>query len=87
MLAKARSIDGFENMSQQQLENTFTAPFTSKPLLKPVPKPKKHTPTTGTRHKNLHLHLLQNLKKHAPTTYSIDDKFEKSEIAKNRSLA
>ena len=51
MLAKARSIDGYENMSRQQLESTFTA--MSKPKPKPTSKsasnPKKCTPAAAAR--------------------------------------
>lgn len=36
MLSKARNIDGYENMSQQQLGSIFTAPFTSKLAPKPA---------------------------------------------------
>lgn len=51
-IAKLRSIDGYENILRQQLENIFITPYSPKPTLKPV-----------TRPKNVHRHLSQNQKK------------------------
>ena len=49
MLAKARGIDGYENMSRQQLESIFTTPSFN-PIL-----------NLNQDLKNVHLYLLQQL--------------------------
>ena len=41
-------MNGYENISRQQLENIFTTPSSLKHTIKSAPRPKKHTPTTGS---------------------------------------
>ena len=43
-LANARKLDGYENMSRQQLQSTFSTISLSKHTLKPIPGHKKCTP-------------------------------------------
>ena len=50
-IAKLRSIDGYENILRQQLESIFITPYSPKPTLKPVTRPKKCTPTPSTKPK------------------------------------
>ena len=73
MLAEARSINRYENMSRQQVESIFTRPSTPKSTSKPALKPKKPTP-------------FLKPKKHEPTSITIDEEFEKSEMEKTRPL-
>ena len=71
MLSKARSMDSYESLSMQQLENTFTTPFVPNPTPKPAPKPtsepKKCTPTTVTRLKKHTSAPILKLRKSVPT--------------------
>ena len=46
LLAKARIIDGYKNMSRQQLESIFTTPSPPKPTPKSKPRPKKRMPAS-----------------------------------------
>ena len=48
IVAKLRNMNGYENMSRQQLENIFTTPSSLKHTVKSASWPKKHTPTTGS---------------------------------------
>ena len=48
IVAKLRNMNGYENMSRQQLENIFTTPSSLKHTIKSAPRPKKHTSTTGS---------------------------------------
>ena len=49
MLAKAKMLDGYENMFRQQLESIFIIPLPPRPALGPVPRLKKFTPRTAAK--------------------------------------
>ena len=57
MLAKVRSINGYENMSRKQLESIFTTSSTPKPTPELITKPKKITPATATKLQKMYLHF------------------------------
>ena len=63
IIAKLRNVDDYQNMSREKPESIFTAPFSSKPTLKPKPRPKKRTLMPAHKLlqdlKNLNLRLLQ----------------------------
>ena len=73
MLAKARSIDSYENMSRKQLESIFTTPSTPKPNAEDCSKTKKRTSMIASRPKIFTPTPTSKSKKHAPTSISIDD--------------
>ena len=72
ILTKLRNVDGYDDMSRQQLESIFTTPSLPKPTTKPTLKPKKRTPTPAPKSKK-------------PTSISIN--LKKVKWHKNRVLA
>ena len=49
ILAEARKVGGYENMSQQQLENIFIMPSAPTPTLRSSRRSKNCTPTRAPR--------------------------------------
>ena len=88
--AKARSIDSYENIFRQQLEGISTTLSIPKPTAKSTPKPFSKPKTYSYDSYKTQKHTpLPVLKPRKPVLALIntDDEFEKSEMAKSRSLS
>ena len=86
MLAKVRSINGYENMSRKQLESIFTTSSTPKPTPELITKPKKNYSCNSYKTPKDVPTLFLKPKKPVPISISIDDEFGKEWNGKKQTI-